>query len=65
MTDFDIEDKINKLFCGKNGKTPAKERDAFWFKAVEIGSVVTVLRARVFLPPSYRAAMKRKTLPTS
>lgn len=43
MTDFDIEDKINKLFCGENGKTPAKERDDFWFKAVEIGSVVTVL----------------------
>lgn len=43
MTDFDIEDRISRLFCGGNDKTPAKERDSFWFKAIDIQAGVTAL----------------------
>lgn len=43
MTDFDIEEKISALFCDKNDKSPAKERDSFWFKAIDIQAGVTTL----------------------
>lgn len=43
MTDFDIEERISVLFCGENDKTPAKERDSFWFKSIDIQAGITTL----------------------